>query len=171
MKKIFMVHGFLGRPNGGWCPWLMAELNKDKIYACSLPMPSPENPKKEEWVNAIKEAVSVPNEDIFLVGHSLGVPAILRYLENLPEDKKIGGAILVSGPSAVLHPDKKESKLRKIDNFLDTEFNYEYIKNRVERICVIHGENDDKVPVQHSNIIAKNLDCSNIIIPNMGHLD
>lgn len=171
MKKVFMIHGFLGRPNGGWRPWLMAELNKYKIYACALPMPSPENPKKEEWVNAIKEAVGIPSEDIFLVGHSLGVPAILRYLENLPPDQKIGGAMLVSGPSCVLAPENKESKLRKIDNFIDTAFNYEYIKTKSDKFYVIHGEKDDKVSLEHPDFIAKNLNCKKSILPNMGHLD
>ena len=171
MKKVFMIHGFLGRPNGGWRPWLMAELNKDKIYACSLPMPTPEAPQKAEWVKTIGNVVGDPNEEIFLVGHSLGAPAILRYLESLPEGKKIGGAILVSSPSSVLNPENKESKLRKIDNFLDTTFNYEYIKQKSKNFCVVHGENDDKVSLEHAKIISESLGCEKIIIPNMGHLD
>jgi len=91
MKKVFIVHGFGGEPNGGWRPWLMGELAKKDIYACALPMPTPEEPKKEEWVKAITDAIKIPNEEIFLVGHSLGVPAILHYLENLVA----GGGVLV----------------------------------------------------------------------------
>ena len=46
MKKVFIVHGFEGEPNGGWRPWLMGELAKKDIYACALPMPIPSSPNK-----------------------------------------------------------------------------------------------------------------------------
>ena len=28
MKKVFIIQGFRGAPNGGWKPWLMVELEK-----------------------------------------------------------------------------------------------------------------------------------------------
>lgn len=170
MKKVFMVHGFNGEPNGGWRPWLMGELAKKDIYACALPMPAPDNPNKNEWVKTIREAISIPSEEIFLVGHSLGVPAILRYLETLDKNQKIGGAILVSGPCSILQPEDKEARIRKIDNFLNTPFNFNYIKEKAKSFSVIHGDDDDKVPVEHAGIISKNLDCELIIVPNGKHL-
>ncbi|MBI4599005.1 alpha/beta hydrolase, partial [Candidatus Uhrbacteria bacterium] len=82
MKKVFIIHGFEGSPNGGWRPWLMAELEKQEIYACALSMPMPENPVCDEWVGEISRHIERNSDDkIYLVGHSLGVPAILRYLE------------------------------------------------------------------------------------------
>jgi len=44
MKKVFIIHGFEGSPNGGWRPWLMAELEQHDVYACALSMPNPDNP-------------------------------------------------------------------------------------------------------------------------------
>ncbi len=171
MKKVFIVHGFGGTPNGGWRPWLMAELEKQDVYACALPMPTPENPVKEEWVKTITNAVDKPIEEIFLVGHSLGVPAILRYLESLSVGVKIGGAVLVSGPCAILNIEDKESKLREIDNFLTPEFNYEKIKSVCNKFVVVHGRDDEIVPLEHAEIISQNLDCELIIIENGGHLN
>src|ERR1035437_9151304 len=98
MNKFYLIHGFEAWPNGGWRPWLMRELYKVKIFAMALEMPNPKAPKMTEWVEKIKEEVGEPNLDKYLVGHSLGVPAILRYLESLPEGSKIDGAFLVSGP-------------------------------------------------------------------------
>lgn len=171
MKKVFIVHGFGGIPNGGWRSWLMAELEKQDVYACALPMPTPENPVKEEWVKTIQEAVGNPDIEIFLIGHSLGVPAIFRYLESLPVGVKIGGAVLVSGPCTTLDIENKESKLRRIDNFLDTEFDYKRIKNVCNKFVVIHGKDDDRVPLEHAKIISKNLNCELVIIENGGHLN
>ncbi len=172
MKKVFLVHGFMGSPNGGWRPWLMGELEKQNIYACALPMPKPNNPQKVEWVKTIDNVVNVfPEDEIILIGHSLGVPGVLRYLETLTEGKKISGVILVSGPCALINPHDKESKIRKIDNFLDTPFDFEYIKKVCKNFYVIHGDNDDKVPFGHAEELSKNLNCKLISIPNGGHLN
>ncbi len=72
MKKVFIIHGFEGSPNGGWRPWIMAELEKKDIYACALSMPDPENPLCSEWVAEIQRHVQRnKGDEIYLVGHSL----------------------------------------------------------------------------------------------------
>lgn len=167
MKKVFMVHGLNGEPNGGWRPWLMGELAKKDIYACALPMPTPNKPEEKEWINTIKEAVRVPSEEIFLVGHSLGVPAVLRYIESLNENEKIGGAVLVSGPAfEISRPGYEE-----VNTFLHTPFNFEHIKNICKNFSVIHGDNDTAVPFSDGEYFSKNLSCDLISVPNGGHLN
>lgn len=161
----------MGFPNGGFRPWLMSELNKQGVYACALPMPDSDYPEKSKWVNEINHAVPKINEEIFLVGHSLGVPAVLRYLENVPGGRKIGGAILVSGPCSVIRPEDKDSKIRRTDNFLDKDFDFKKIKESCANFLVIHGEDDDRVPLQHAKIISKKLNCELVTIPNGGHLN
>ncbi len=165
-----MIHGFQGEPNGGWRPWLMGELAQQDVYACALPMPDPDSPKKEKWVDLISSSAGNPNENIYLIGHSLGVVAILRYLESIPETSKIGGVVLVSGPFKTLDLGIKESSLRKIDNFLDTLFNFEQIKKVCPKFVVIHGDNDSKVPFSHAEEFSKNLDCPLVSIHDGGHL-
>lgn len=50
----------------------MAELEKREIYACALPMPTPENPICAEWVHEIeRQVIQTQEDDIYLVGHSL----------------------------------------------------------------------------------------------------
>lgn len=169
MKKVFIIHGFNGEPNGGWRPWLMGELAKKDIYACALPMPTPDKPKKDEWVKKITEEIGNPNEEIFLVGHSLGVPAVLRYLETLNKNQKIGGAVLVSGLIHILKEDK-EDKYRAIDHFVDTPFNFKHIKSVCKNFVVIHGDDDATVPFEHAIELSKNLSCELISIPGGKHL-
>ncbi len=170
-KKVFMVHGFRGEPNGGWRPWLMGQLAKADVYACALPMPTPSDPIKEEWIKEIQHAIPNPNEDIFLVGHSLGVPAILNYLESLPEGAKIGGAVLVSGPIEKIDTENPDSKLRKIDHFFH-DFDFNKIKNSCLQFSVIHGDNDPKVVFEnHAIPLSEKLSCELISIPNGGHLN
>lgn len=167
MKKIFMVHGFNGEPNGGWRPWLMGELAQNDIWACSLAMPTPNNPVKEEWVKAIQNAVTDPNEDIFLVGHSLGVPAILRFLESLPDGVKIGGAILVSGPVFEIPKDKYDL----VNKFLEGSFDFDYIKKNCNNFVIIHGDDDPNVPFSDAEYLAEKLSSNLILVPNGKHLN
>ena len=162
-----MIHGFQGKPNGGWRPWLMGELSKNDIWACSLAMPTPDAPIKSEWVKKINEVVGIPNEETFLVGHSLGDPAILRYLETLDKDSKIGGVALVSGPLSIIEKNGYE----QVNTFLDTAFDFDHIKNVCKNFVVIHGDNDPNVPFSDAEELSKKLGGFLISIPNGGHLN
>ena len=166
MKKVFMVHGYNGEPNGGWRPWLMGELEKHDIYACALPMPTPDHPIKDEWVKTINDVVKNPTEEIFLVGHSLGVPAILHYIETLDKNSKIGGAVLVSGPIFEVKRDGYED----VNSFLNIPFDFDHIKNICNNFIVIHGDNDKMVNFSEGEYLSQKLSCSLIPIPNGGHL-
>lgn len=163
-----MIHGFNGEPNGGWRPWLMGELFKyNNTYACALPMPNPSNPVKEEWISAISQAVENPSEEIFLVGHSLGVSAILRYLESLPKGSKIGGVVLVSA----FIKDIPGERYEKVNKFLEGSFNFDYIKNVCENFVIINGEDDSIVPISDAEELSSKLSCQLIRIPNGKHLN
>lgn len=166
MNKVFMVHGYKGEPNGGWRPWLMGKLAKEDIWACALAMPMADGPQKDDWVKEITRMVGEPSEDIFLIGHSLGVPTILHYLESLPVDSRIGGVVLVSGPIHILEGDRYSA----INHFMDVPFNFEHIKKVCEKFSVIHGDNDQNVPFIQAEELSKNLKCNLIPVHNGEHL-
>lgn len=142
----------------------MSELDKRGIYACSLAMPSPSAPISKEWVREISRHIeSSPRDQIYLVGHSLGVPAILRYLENT-KGKKVRGVVLVSGP--VFKTSKK-----KVASFLNTPFDFKSIKSKMGGIAVIHGDTDRSVPIEQGQFLANELDAKLTIVKNGGHLN
>ena len=163
-KKVFIIHGFEGKPNGGWKSWLMMELDKLDIYACSLPMPYPEAPVLSDWLEEIKRQVDIyPNDDIYLVGHSLGGTLILRYFEKY-NDTNIKGVIILSARS-----EKFDSP--KATTFFENDFDFNLIKSRIQNPVVIHGDNDPYVPVSNAERTAKELDGQLILIPNGQHLN
>lgn len=170
MKKVFIVHGFMGMPNGLWKTWLMSELKKKDVYACSLPMPNPAEPKSEEWVRAIDFNIGEPNEDIILVGHSLGVAAIMRYLELIGLDQKIGGAVLVSGPYKKLLIDKLAPFIRNTYNFFETDFNFKKIRESCDKFVIVHAKDDLKVPYSHGEYLAEKLNAKLVTLQMGGHL-
>jgi len=165
--RVFLIHGFEGAPNGGWRPWLMAKLGRNDIYACALPMPDPNDPQKNAWVDEIRRTVGVPDENVFFVGHSLGVPAILRYLETLHPEQKIGGAVLVSGP--ILHA--LEPNDERMKTFFETPFDFSLYKKVCKNFSVIQGDNDPWFSFDQAETLARELSCALIPIPNGGHLN
>jgi len=165
MKKVYLIHGFEGKPNGGWCTYIMRELAKQDIYACSLSMPSPEKPILSEWLNEIKQYIDREiNDEIYLIGHSLGGTTILRYLEKF-DSQNIKGVIMVSAPCV----NKKESS--RISEFLREDFNWSIIKNKVNKVVVIHGDDDPSVPISDAEKIIKELEGELIVIKNGKHLN
>ncbi len=165
MKKVFIVHGLGSSPNGGWRPWLMGELKKQHVYACALAMPTPDEPVCAEWVEEIARHVEKnANDEIFLVGHSLGVSAILRYLETAPEKIRVSGVVLVSG-RCTSHPNKK------LANFFEPAFHFATIASRARSFTIIHGDDDQVVPFDNAEILSRELHAELIVIPKGGHLN
>ncbi|MEK9160603.1 MAG: alpha/beta hydrolase [Patescibacteria group bacterium] len=160
MKKVFLIHGFEGSPNGGWRPWLMTELDLRDVYAAALVMPTPAQPIEEEWIAEIARHINIEDE-VYLVGHSLGVTAILRYLETAPV--QIAGAVLVSGPC-------NATGNTKIDNFFKIPFNYAIIRQRVGKAAIIHSDNDHLVSLDDAKILEKELEATLTVIHEGGHL-
>lgn len=170
MKKIFIVHGFGGIPNGGWIPWLMTELAKKDIYSCALPMPDSKKPAVSKWIEEIKHAVeNAPDDEIYLVGHSLGSTAVLKYLESVSGSKKISGVVLASGLISPLDPENSTSVYRGIDSFVVPSVNFEKIKDKAEKFAVFHSIDDPAVPFFHAEKISNALNCKLIKLEKGGH--
>ncbi len=96
-KRIFIIHGWDGYPEEGIFPWLKKELQDKGFEVFNPSMPDPKRPKMETWVQYLSEQIGEPDKNTFLFGHSIGFQTILRYLESLPSDKKIGGAVALAG--------------------------------------------------------------------------
>lgn len=164
MKKVFIVHGFNSSPNSSWIPWLMGELKSKEVYACSLFMPTPESPICAEWVQEISRIIDKnKNDELYLVGYSLGVAAILNYLESVSDEKFFNGVVLVSGRCI-------KSNNQKTEGFYK-EFDFKIIKNKVKKFSVIHGDNDDRVLVFNGEKLAGELGVKLTIVVNGGHLN
>ena len=143
----------------------MGELEKLDAYACALSMPSPDSPICSEWVDEIARHVERnKNDEVYLVGHSLGVPAILHYLETAARNIHIAGVVLASGPS-------EKNGNNEIDNFLEKPFDFTGIKSKVAKFVIIHGDNDPNVPLGNAELLSKELQGDLIVIPNGGHLN
>ncbi|MEF3691990.1 MAG: alpha/beta fold hydrolase [Candidatus Moraniibacteriota bacterium] len=164
MKRVFIIHGWGGSPEANWFPWMKKELEKRKISIEVLAMPNTDNPKMEEWLDFMREKIGKIDEDIFLVGHSLGCIAILRYLESLSEGEKVGGALLVAGFSRSIN-------IPELENFFQTPLDYEKVKKSVRQIGAINSDNDYYVPMEEGKILEEKLGAKLVVLHKAFHLN
>lgn len=162
--KVLLIHGLGGEPNGGWRPWLMAELAKHNIYAYALAMPNPDQPILEDWLQELQHQIDLdPQAHYILVGHSLGGATILRYFER-QANTRVKAAILVSSPVKVRPEGVGQG-------FLDKDFDLGQVKANMPALSIVHGDNDSVVPHLEAEIASQQLGAPIITIPNGQHLN
>ncbi|MCL5733929.1 MAG: alpha/beta hydrolase [Patescibacteria group bacterium] len=168
MNRVFIIHGWDGHPNEGWFPWLKEELEQ-KGFEVQVPeMPETDEPKIETWVPYLAQLVGRPDENTYFVGHSIGCQAILRYLEYLPDDKKIGGAIFVAG-WFTLESLGTDEEIETAGPWLETPIDFGKIKNHAQKFTAIFSDNDPYVPAENQKMFEDNLGAKIIIEHNKGH--
>lgn len=161
-KRVFVIHGWEGYPEEGWRPWLKNELEK-RGFAVFIPaMPDTKHPKMNEWLNHLIEVIGTPDKNCYFVGHSLGCITILRYIETLKENQKIGGAVLVAGFTSDLG-------YEEIGSFFKEPINWEKIKSHCKRFVAIHSDNDPYVSLHYGKFFKEKLNAEVIVEHNMKH--
>lgn len=163
-SRVFIVHGWEGSPEGNWFPWLKQTLEKRGIEALVPQMPDPKTPTQEEWLRKLDEVVDVPDSDTYFVGHSLGCITILRYLQHMNGNAKIGGAVLVAGFTDDLG-------IEHISDFFKEKIEWPKITSRCSKFVVINSDNDPYVAPRYNEILSKELNARKLVQPGMGHFN
>lgn len=133
-------------------------------------MPDAANPRIRNWVPAIAGVAVNPDADTYFVGHSMGVQAIARYLESLPENTKVGGAVFVAGFFKRLTGLGEEPGYEEAEkDWLQTPINLTKIKNHMMNSVAIFSDNDPYVPSDNQNDFKDKLNSKIIVQHEMGH--
>jgi predicted alpha/beta hydrolase family esterase len=162
--RVIIIHGWEGSPQRNWFPWLAKELEKSGCEVLAPLMPDADHPRLQEWQECLKKTVGETDERTYFVGHSLGVIAILRYLETLEEGKTVGGVISVAGFSELIGYDE-------LNSFFKIPLEYGKVKRSAKRFVAIASDNDPHVPKKCGEILRDRLGAELIIIKNGGHLN
>lgn len=167
-KRVFIIHGWDGHPNEGWLPWLKKKLQKQGFFVKIPLMPNSEEPKIIDWVLHLRKIVAKVDEQTYFVGHSIGCQTILRYLESLNENAKIGGAVFVAGWLTLNNLETEEEKIIA-KPWLETPINFEKIKLKTNKFIVIFSDNDPFVPKENIKMFEEKLGAKIIIENKKGH--
>ena len=133
-------------------------------------LPEPDEPRIKNWVPELKEVVGIPDEQTYFVGHSMGCQTIARYLEALPVDVEVGGAVFVSGFFKRLTNLEDDEVVRSVaDEWLKTPINLQAVKAHLKNSVAIFSDDDPYVPMDNKEEFASVLGSKIIVKHGMGH--
>ena len=162
MKQVLIVHGSGGSPNGGWIPWMRINLEREGFQVICPQFPiEPETQTLKNWLKVI-EATEIDSKTIG-IGHSLGVPFLLNYLEKKP----LKAVYLVAGFTGLLNNEFDEV----IHTFSDKDFDWGQIKHNCRNINIIYSDNDSYVPATKAIEMGKKLGAEPILIKGAAHFN
>ncbi len=166
-KRVFIVHGWGGNSKEGWFPWLKKEL-ESRGYEVFVPdMPDTENPRIGAWISYLEKLIGEPDERTYFVGHSIGCQTILRYLEKLPDSKRVGGCVFVAPWFTLMNLEKDEEKVA--EPWIKTPIDFIKVNQHTDYFMAIFSDNDDVVPLNNREMFAQKLSAKTILENGKGH--
>jgi len=164
------MHGWGGSPKETRFLRLKKEL-ESRDYKVEVPeMPDTEHPKIDAWVSKLREIVGEVDEKTYFVDHSIGCQTIMRYLESLPENVKVGGVIFVAGwVNLILKEIEKEGVMEIAKPWLETPLNWAKITKHTKNFIAIFSDDDQYVPLSDTKIFKEKLGAEIIVLKGKGH--
>ncbi|NTW27290.1 MAG: alpha/beta hydrolase [Candidatus Moranbacteria bacterium] len=146
----------------GWKNKLQENLGDE--YDVILPqMPCKWNAKYAEWKIWFDKIIPFLQDNVILVGHSMGSIFLVKYLSENKIDRKITATILVSAPF-----DEKDTDEKLMDFNLPDSI--EGFKEQAGKIFLIQSEDDPVVPFVDLEKYGKVIpDAEKVIFKDRGH--
>jgi len=168
-KRVVLVHGWADRPNRGWFLWLDEELSKRGFEIIAPILPDRKNPRREAWVNALKEAVGTPDEETYFVGHSAGCQAVLRFIAEFP-DTVVGPTVFVAGSLRSREEVEDDpERLARWEEWHGDVIDFEKVRKQIPKSLAVFSDDDPWVPVSHSKKFKERLGSEIVIEQGKGH--
>ncbi|OGM14541.1 hypothetical protein A3A76_06095 [Candidatus Woesebacteria bacterium RIFCSPLOWO2_01_FULL_39_23] len=162
MKRAIIIHCWEGFPNYCWYPQTKKDLEKEGFEVIVPEMPDTAKPQLGPWLANLKEIAGKANNELFLLGHSLGCITIMRYLESLKNGEQVGGVVFVAGFTDDLG-------YKELSNFFIEPINFKKIEERSRMFSLINSDNDPYVPPKYVDILKDKLGAKSIVKHNMKH--
>lgn len=167
MKRIILIHGWSANSHANWLPWLKSELQKRGHEVVVPDMPDTDSPLPEKWVNYLAKIIGTPDQDTYLIGHSMGCQTILKYLETTPTP--IGGALFVAG-WFYLENIEDEDERKFADLWTNVHIDIHKIKKVLPKSTLIISDNDDWGAVEKNKKKFSEFVTKEVVLHNKGHI-
>jgi len=163
MKEATIIHLYEGYPEYCWYPRTKQELEKLGFMVHVPQMPEPNLPKLDKWLSTLRETIGKSDKDAYLIGHSIGAVTILRHLEGLSEDEKVGGVVLVAGFT-------DDMGYKVFSNFFTEPLRFEEIRNKAKHFTVIVSDDDPYIDMKYGYELSRELNGELIVKKGMKHM-
>lgn len=161
--RIILVHGFNADPTKNFHPWLAQRLRSKgfEVVTPTLPLSTKDELDLPAIVESMKEQVGFLKSDDVLLGHSLGAFIILQYLEAVEMTETPRAVVLVAAPWKVSRPELRRLFIADLDA--------EVLMWKAREYVVVHDEEDELVPFEHGQKLAKQLKARLVNTTGQGH--
>ncbi len=159
--KFILIHGYKSGPDQGFWPWLIDELKKRGHDVVAPQLPDAENPDEQAWNEALLEEVKQVNDEVIVIGHSLGGAMALRFLEAVEARSTPKACLLISTPWMI--------RSEKFRGFFMSELDFEVLMWKVSRFAILHSREDDVIPFDHAEKYEKVLHAKLFAVDGAGH--
>ena len=134
--------------------------NKYEVFVPK--MPNSTDAKYNEWKMWFEKIILLLNDDVILIGHSLGGIFLAKYLSENTICKKTKAVILIAAPF-------KDTNIEKLSSF-SLPKSILKIGEQINKIILIQSEDDPLVPIEHIHLFKKQLPSAKIVLfKNNGH--
>jgi len=144
-KQILFIHSAgpqeLHQGSSGLKAYLQKVLG-DEYTLLDPKMPDPEKPKYTLWKAQLEKEFASFDEEIILIGHSLGGSVLLKYLSEQAFKQPISGLFMIASPYWGVDDDWG------IEDFILKE-NFASKLPQIPQIFLYHSDNDKIVPSAH----------------------
>lgn len=155
-----ILHGYTGRNDKNFIPWLKHELEQRGAKVQTPQLPNTDNPTEVEQVQYVLDHVQF-DENTVLIGHSLGGLVAMRVLEKLPH--KIHHLMLVA--PAVLRQfyqgsddiDTETGERKRFIDHFSYDFDFDKISSQAVHKTILQDNNDSESRKPSMRYIADNI--------------
>lgn len=144
-KQILFIHsaGAQGPNQGSSNLAAHLQITLGTEYKMSHPrMPKPENPEYALWKLQLEKELAALDDEIIVIGHSLGGSILMKYLSEEICKKYISGLFLVAAPYWGKDKDWRSDEFTFRENFTSK-------LPQIPRMFIYHSRNDEIVPLAH----------------------
>lgn len=160
MRKLLSLHCWFGTPDSDWRPYLKKEAEKIGYQVTTPFLVDNKKPTLDDWTKCALKDFEL-DENTTIVGHSLGSVLAMKLVQN--SSVKIDKLILVGAWDYWDLTPEHES-------FFTERVNHKAIKDKTNKIYVIHGSNDPYTTIFTAEEMAKRFEAEFIRIENGGHI-
>lgn len=147
------------RPQKKWKTWLVEQLPEADVLLPTFPNCS--NAVYDEWVIYFEKLLPFLNDEVYLIGHSLGAMFLAKYLNEAPLNKPVKKLLLVAGGY-------DDESMEDLGSFKVTSA--KNLPQSADEIHLFHSKDDPVVP--YSELAKFQADLPDAIIhsfENRGH--
>jgi uncharacterized protein len=132
------------------------------LHLVAPPMPKPDAPSAEGWIEATRKALDDIAGDVVILGHSLGGSTVLQVLERHGIPETLRGVILLAAPFW-------SADNRNVAEYALSQGAGVALKE-LSPLIVLQGEEDEEIPRDHAGRYRELLPQAEIrLLPGIDH--